>query len=162
MWARWTLSEQIWWSNRDPWALGSCFEIICFEFSCIDLGGPALFNIQMQDFLIKHVICTPGYDLSRESFQMKGLSSWSFLVYRGALYAVTLFLAQTHCKVFKSAGVLICRQWCFMTLCPIVIGAAMQEHICTKSTLFDKSVYFKPRARISLIKMRIYSGVPYI
>ena len=21
MWARWTLSEQIWWSNRDPWAL---------------------------------------------------------------------------------------------------------------------------------------------
>ena len=117
MWARWTLSEQIWWSNRDPWALGSCFEIICFEFSCIDLGGPALFNIQMQDFLIKHVICTPGYDLSRESFQIKGLSSWSFLVYRGALYAVTLFLGQSHCKVFKSAWILICRQGCFMTCC---------------------------------------------
>ena len=42
--------------------------VIRFELSCIDLWGPALFNIQMQDFLIKHVICTPGHDFFRDGF----------------------------------------------------------------------------------------------
>ena len=72
--------EQFWWSNRDPWALGSCFEFISFDFSCIDLWGPALFNIQIQDFMITHVICTPGHDISKESFQNKRLQ---FLVIFG-------------------------------------------------------------------------------
>ena len=53
--------------------MGSGFELIHFELSCIGLRGPALFNIQMQDFLIKHVICTPGDDLFRAGFQIIGL-----------------------------------------------------------------------------------------
>ena len=79
-WARQAPFKQVWWSNRDPWALGSCFEFISFDFSCIDLWGPALFNIQIQDFMITHVICTPGHDISRESFQNKRLQ---FLVIFG-------------------------------------------------------------------------------
>ena len=71
----------------------------------------------MQDFLIKHVICTPGDDLFSEGVQIIGLIARSFLVYRGALYVVTLFLGQSHCKVIKSAWILICRQGCFRTFC---------------------------------------------
>ena len=86
--------------------MGSGFELIRFELSCIDLWGPALFNIQMQDFLIKHVICTPGHDIFREGFQIKPWvpgKSW----YTGVLYMPLLcFWAKAIAKFLSPQGYL--------------------------------------------------------